>query len=89
MANTPTAVLLNPVESTVLVAASGTRFRIDNRTIEPLYVRLAAAAASPNAGDYDIKIPRGLQYFSDYSEYSGEIRAWSECGGVISISVDA
>lgn len=88
MANVATAVSLNPQTSTQLSAAGGNRFRIYNSTNGPLFVRLAPAAASPYQGGYDIVIPEGLQYFSDYAEYVGEIRGYSEKGGVVNISVD-
>lgn len=88
MANTPAAVALPPQVSTVISAAGGTEFRIHNTTNGPLWVRLAAAAAAPAAGNYDLFLTPGQQYVSHASEYTGEMRAYSEGGGVINVSVD-
>lgn len=89
MANTPDAVTLPAQTSTVISAAGGSQFRIHNRTNGGIFVRLAADPAGPDAGDYDLFIPAGLQYISASNEYVGEMRAWSEAGGTINVSVDA
>lgn len=89
MANTPAAVTLPAQQSTVISAAGGSLFRIHNRTQGGIFVRLAAAAAGPAAGAYDLFIPPGIQYISAANEYVGEMRAWSEAGGTVNVSVDA